>query len=194
MSVTQGFIVVITLPVAVAGMFFSDYLMRIYWKTQSTESVPLIGCMLSALIQGLGGATGPAISAMGRMWLGFLLNLIWGFLCIAIVAWCAAKMGAAAVTFGQAIAYVFLASMTFLYLRRSLPKGMLPRFFMGLGMACLVTILALVVPGAWRIWLGIPIVVCVSICGVRWFLGSEIQSVLGRGRPSTDQETISPCH
>lgn len=192
MSVTQGFIVVVTFPVAVACMFFSDYLMRIYWKTQSDESVPLIGCMLAALIQGLGGAIGPALSAMGRMWLGFMLNLVWGVLYIVIVACCAARMGAAAVTFGQAIAYAFLASLTFLCLRHNLPKGMLVRFFLGLGLAGLLTILALLAPGVWRTWLGIPIVIGVSVCGVRWFLGSEIRAVFRPGRPCIDQETVSP--
>jgi O-antigen/teichoic acid export membrane protein len=179
LSITQGFMVLVSFPICTGLMFLADTILRIYWKTTvSNESVVFIVLLSVALIQCLGAVTGSAIAAKGKMWLGLAFNLSWAVIYIGLVAVFVSKGGAASLAFGQAIAYICLTVWGFLYIRRDLPEGMLRRVFIGLCLTCLITIVCLLIPAPCRVWLSIPLVVSVSALVIRYLVNSEVRKAL----------------
>lgn len=176
MSITQGFIVMIAFPVCTGLMFFSDWLLRLYWKSTAQESLVLVLLLSVSLIQCLGAVGGSAIAAKGKMWMGLAYNLIWAAIYIAIVAAFVRKGGATTVAFALAIAYGVLTPLGFLYIRRDLPEGMLRRLYIALCFACIITMVCLVVPAPWRVGLAIPATVGAGAAALKYLVGIELRS------------------
>lgn len=156
LALTQSMMVLVSFPVCAGLMFYSDWLMRLYWRAAHFESAALIGCLLASLVQCLGAATGPALQARSRMWLGLAFNVSWGVTYIGVVALFVDRLGATALAFGQALAYILLTVWGFFYMRADLPPGMFRRVLLGLVFACVLGGVCLRLSPEWRTWLGAP--------------------------------------
>ncbi|MHC1765347.1 MAG: oligosaccharide flippase family protein [Verrucomicrobiia bacterium] len=178
LSLTQGTMVLTAFPVCAALMFFSDWLMRLYWKAGGAESHALILCVFASLVQCLGAATGPALQARSKMWLGVAFNVSWAAVYTGVSAALVGSLGATALALGQAVAYVVLTVWGFLYMKPELPEGMLRRVFLGLLVACTLAGICLAVPPSWRTWLGIPMTLGASALAVGFLIEPKLRQAL----------------
>ncbi len=178
LNMTQGLMVLIGFPACTMLMFFSDWVLRIYWKTTTRDSVVLIGLGSVALIQCLGATFGATIQAKGRMWISLTSTFIWATIYISLVAAFVGNGGAMTLAFGQAIAYWVVTPLGFLCIRDDVPEGMLHRLFLGLGLTFIITALCLVVPISWRPWLAVPVTVGVGMICLRKLVACEFRSAL----------------
>jgi O-antigen/teichoic acid export membrane protein len=181
-NLAQSLIVIIAFPFCSILMSFSDWLMQFYWKTSTFESNALIGCVFASLIACLGATTGTTIQARSKIWLGFVFNLSWGAIYLIFCYLLVNKLGALALAFGQVFAYILLTIWGFLYIRYDLPQGMLNRVFLGLSLACLMAGLYLSIPTGWRIWLGIPVTICVLWLTAKYLVSSDLRDLFHRNQ------------
>lgn len=162
-EITQTLTLGVVLPLGILLIYFSDFVMGFY-GAQFSRGVPsLIGVALTVMIMGVSAATGPAIQASGRMWIGFTVNLVWGVVMLGLVWMFAPGFGANALAYAPAAAYVVLAILTFLILRPELGKGALLRAAAAIVWSTGAAALALAVPATVRHILAVPLLV---ICAV----------------------------
>ena len=163
-EITQTLTLSVVLPLGILLIYFSDIVMGFY-GAQFSRGVPsLIGVALTVMIMGISAATGPAIQASGRMWIGFTVNLVWGVVMLGLVWIFAPRFGANALAYAPAAAYVVLAILTFLILRPELGKGALLRASAAILCSTGAAALALAVPATVRHILAIPLLaVCIGM-------------------------------
>ena len=154
---TQSLTVAIVVPAGALLMFLADPIMGLYGSEFVHGAPVLIGVVSSIMISSIGGGTGAAIEARGKMWRGLVLNLSWGAVLLAVVWASAGDWGARSLAFGSAIAYLVLSLWGFLYVRSDLPNGMLPRVFQTLGFVVCLTAVCVLLPPTARTILAAPV-------------------------------------
>lgn len=163
-EITQTLTLGIVLPLGVLLIFYSDYVIGFYGPQFSRGLPSLIGVALTVMIMGVSAASGPAIQASGRMWAGFTVNLIWGVVMLGLVWAYAPSLGAVALAFAPAAAYVVLAVVAFVILRAQLEKGVLLRAVAAMVWSTGAAAVALAVSPLVRHILGVPcFLVCVMV-------------------------------
>lgn len=153
---TQGLSMNAVIPAGVLLMFGADLLMKLYGDAFTEGDIVLIGTVATVMIQSVGAAGGPMIQSQGKMWFGFVQNLSWGVLLVAVVWFFGPSQGAKALAFGSALSYVVLTTWTYIYLSKDLPEGFLKRIFTSELFLLLTTALCILMPGKYRIFFSIP--------------------------------------
>ena len=156
LDLTQTVILAVTLPIGTALMYFVDFIMGIYGVEFSTGSTVLIGVISGTLIASIGAATGPALQAKGKIWLGVLFNLTYGIVLLGIVLLCVQHWGAASIAYGSAASYLVLTLWAFFYMRADLPEGMFKRVILSLLFIVCTTCICLYLTPIQRYYLAAP--------------------------------------
>lgn len=177
-EITQTLTLAVVLPLGVLLICFSDVVMGFYGAQFSRGVTSLIGVALTVMIMGVSAATGPAIQASGRMWTGFTLNLVWGMVMLGLVWIFAPRMGANALAYAPAAAYVALAILTFLVLRPDLGKGALLRALAVIVWSTGAAALALAVSATARHILAIPLLVVCMVATLYVFSTRHTRQLL----------------
>ncbi len=160
---TQGFSILAVLPVGTALMFLSDQVMKLYGSAFSAGGIVLVGVVAGVMIQSVVAATGPAIQAAGKMWVGFGINALWGTTLISVV-WAAAPVwGATGVAFAFVLSYLLLAIVSFAYLKPMLPANMAIRAFLSIGYVLVLTFTCVVLQPQARMFSAAPALL-ISAC------------------------------
>jgi len=105
MQKTHDVTVAIVFPIAIAIVFLSDVIIRLYGESFASGGAVVAAVGLTIAIMATGAATGPALQARGRMWLTFGINLSWGAVMLAFTWLMAESTGALAVAYGSALGY-----------------------------------------------------------------------------------------
>jgi len=178
MDMTQGLSILAAVPLSIIIMFLSDWIMRMYGRDFSDGTPVLLGVVFGITISAIGSAAGVGIAAKGIMWLGALLNLIWGAVLLAFVWALAPVWGAKSFALGFAVAYFILLVWSYWVLRRDLPNGMLKRTFSAAGYLLLVTLLSLCLSPVVRAILAGPMFVVSALVSLFWFVGQDLRRTL----------------
>lgn len=137
--ITQLLLNLLLIPISIFIMFFSQTIVKIYGKEYLNADVVISILIVSVLIQNLGSITGPLIQAKGKMWLGLFINLIWGGTLLVVVSIFVKELGAIALAFSYVVAYLVLNIVSYIYLKRYLPKNIvISNFIMELFVLCLL--------------------------------------------------------
>lgn len=94
----------IVTPFAVVGSVLSPWIMNLYGPGFSPSWPVLVVVLLTAAIFAIQHPVGHIISASGRMWLGFIMNLGWGLVFVTST-WCFLSKGALGLAGARGIAY-----------------------------------------------------------------------------------------
>jgi O-antigen/teichoic acid export membrane protein len=159
LRMTQSIMVAVAFPATTILMFGSGLILRLYGHGFQGGETVLIGVFATALIQCIGASTGTAIQARGKMWMGLLLNSSWAVTYLSFVYFTVTKLGANALAFGSAVAYMIMTLWTFVYLERRLPlpTGMLNRVWGSVAFAGFLVGGALICPPRLRVGLLVPV-------------------------------------
>jgi O-antigen/teichoic acid export membrane protein len=183
LRMTQSIMVATAFPVATVLMFGSGLILSLYGRGyQGGESV-VIGVVATTLIQCIGAATGTAIEARGRMWMGLLLNSSWAATYLGFVYLTVNQLGANALAYGLAISYTVLTVWGVIYLnpRLPLPEGMLKRLQLSIGLAFVLVVVALSCSPSLRLILLVPITIVTTMLTFAGVVDKEfMRAVFGR--------------
>jgi len=112
-------------PAVLVGSIISPWLMRLYgpefvdgWKT-------LIWCLINAGVLAVQVPAGQIMSAAGRMWAGFYMNMGWAIIFI-LLSFPMVRYGSEGLAFARLIAYVIHGAWTFVFafkVARQIPSG-----------------------------------------------------------------------
>jgi O-antigen/teichoic acid export membrane protein len=165
LKMAQSIIVAAAFPVATILMFGSGVILRVYGRGFSGGESVVIGLVATTLIQCIGQATGTAIEARGKMWMGFLLNSSWAAVYLGFVYLTVNRLGANALAYGLAVSYAVLAVWGFAYLksRLPLPTGMLKRLQLSVGLALVLVVIALICSPSLRLIFLLPITIVTTL-------------------------------
>jgi O-antigen/teichoic acid export membrane protein len=105
---------VIILPIVVFGSIFSPWIMRLYGQDYGVAWATLVFTFFAAGITALQSPAAQVISAFGRMWKVFLMNLSWGVVFIITVAGFI-EWGSLGLAVGRSIAYLIYAFLSFIF-------------------------------------------------------------------------------
>jgi O-antigen/teichoic acid export membrane protein len=192
LRMTQSIMVAVAFPVATALMFGSGLILHFYGPGfQGGESV-VIGLVATTLIQCVGAATGTAIEARGKMWMGLLLNSSWAAIYLGFVYLTVNQLGANALAYGLVISYTVLTVWGFVYLqpRLPLPEGMLKRLEFSVGLAFGLVVVALICSPAIRLILLVPITILTTLLTFTVVVDREfVRFALGRGSTEPPSES-----
>jgi O-antigen/teichoic acid export membrane protein len=165
LKMAQSLIVAAAFPAAAILMFGSGIILHLYGRGFSGGESVAIGLVATTLIQCIGAATGTAIEARGKMWIGFLLNSSWAAVYLGFVYLTVNRLGANALAYGLVVAYTVLAMWGFLYLkpRLPLPEGMFKQLQISVGLTLVLMVVALICTPALRLILLVPITVLTTL-------------------------------
>jgi O-antigen/teichoic acid export membrane protein len=165
-NTTQSLNLLFVFPVATAVLFGGEWITRLYGKQFVGGGTVMAGLALSFMILSIGTSAGALMQAQGKAWLGLCFNSCYGLVLVLITAVAAPRWGAAAITFGSAASYAFIALWGFYLLRRDLPDGMFKRIYLALFSAMAIAAVYCVVPAKIAGFIA-PIAVLIVIC-VTW--------------------------
>jgi O-antigen/teichoic acid export membrane protein len=112
-------------------IFFAAPLMSVFGKSYQNGSVTLALILLAVAVQGFGSTSAIALQCSHRLWMGLLLNVIWGAVLVCTTKVFASSIGASAGALGYVLGYaVLVAGQTWL-VRTSLPDGILRMTMLG---------------------------------------------------------------
>lgn len=100
------FIAIISLPIALIFSLLSNVIMTQYGNFFSEGSSVLIVILITATLSAIETPIGTLITASGRMWLGFFLNLAWAVVLL-ISSWFLISYGALGLAIAFLISYIF---------------------------------------------------------------------------------------
>lgn len=100
---------IIALIMAIGITLFSTFIMKSYGEDFAEGNIVLIILAFSTVLISINNVIGQAIASKGRMWIGFIFNLIWGIILLTS-SFILIKLGYGA----KGLAYSFLLSYTFL--------------------------------------------------------------------------------
>jgi O-antigen/teichoic acid export membrane protein len=104
-------IAVITLPIIFFGCIMSPYIMQVFGESFKNEWPTLVVALLSAGIFAIHVPIGNIITASGKMWISFILNLVWG-LSFILITWLLTSLGALGLALSRGAAYSVLVIVT----------------------------------------------------------------------------------
>jgi O-antigen/teichoic acid export membrane protein len=131
-DVSHSTISMIVVPAAILLAGAAGPIMALYGADFAHAQLVLIVVLGAAAVMDLGSAAGTAIVAIGRAWLGTLVNGFWAVMLILTMSLWGKHHGAAGLAGSFLVAYLVLWMCLFAYLRRSLPSGMFSRTVCGL--------------------------------------------------------------
>lgn len=127
MDITHRISSLAILPLHTAIIFLSDRIMRLY-GTGFAEGGPILaGVVLGVSISAMNTPLGTGIAALGRMWLGFYLNLVWAVFLLCAVGALAPAWGAKSFALGYPVSYLAQLILAYFHLRHTVPRAMLLR-------------------------------------------------------------------
>jgi len=192
LKITQSVMVAVAFPLAAVLMFGSGLILRFYGRGfRGGESV-VIGLVATTLIQCIGAATGTAIEARGKMWMGFLLNSTWAAAYLGFVYLTVNQLGANALAYGLAVSYTVLTVWGFAYLkhRLPLPEGMFKRLQLSVGLAFVLAGVALACTPSLRLMFLLPITILTTLMTFVGVVDKElVRSAFRRGTRAAATET-----
>lgn len=98
-------IAVVSIPIALLFSLLSNLLMSQYGNSFNEGSLTLIIILITATFLAIETPIGTIITASGRMWLGFYLNVAWAFVLI-IASWFLVSYGAIGLALAFLISYI----------------------------------------------------------------------------------------
>jgi O-antigen/teichoic acid export membrane protein len=110
--------ILITTIISLGVIVFSPIIMSTYGTSFSGGRSVLIILAITAILVSYNGVIGQAIASKGKMWIGFILNLMWALVLVLFTYWFV-KNGGGAFGFAEAnfYAYLFLSVATTLILK-----------------------------------------------------------------------------
>jgi O-antigen/teichoic acid export membrane protein len=102
----------IILPVVILGSLFSQTIMSLYGKGFSAGWSTLVFTLLAAGISAFQAPAAQVISAAGKMWMTFLMNLSWALAYVALSA-VLVQYGSLGLAIGRAVSYCFYGGWSF---------------------------------------------------------------------------------
>ncbi len=114
LRVSIGLSAAATLPVALIACFLSPYIMALYGSDFRSEWPTLAISLFTAVIFAIQLPVGDLIAASSRMWVGFVLNLVWSLVFLT-ATWLLLERGAAGLATARLLAYVAQAILSFIY-------------------------------------------------------------------------------
>ena len=175
---TQTVTVAIVFPIATLMMFLSDLIVRVYGVSFASGGPVVVAVAFTVSIMAVGAATGPAIQAKGRMWLGLGINMSWGVITLIFVWLTAHKAGALSIAYGSSLGYLLTTLWTFLFLRKDLPKGMLRRVFEAIIVSVALLIVCSALPPTARMIFAVPAALLVSWITLARLIDGHLQREL----------------
>jgi O-antigen/teichoic acid export membrane protein len=119
----------VVLPIVVIGCLLSPFIMQLYGAGFRSAWPILSVILITAGLLAVQIPVGQIIAASGKMWVGFIMNVGWGFTFI-FITWVLIEWGALGLALAKGGAYLLHATWTFgfayLYLlrkKRSLPSN-----------------------------------------------------------------------
>ena len=152
----QSSIVMAIFPLAALLMFGAPLILSFYGPTFADGDRVMAELSAAMMIASIGVATGAALQARERMWIGFGINLVYGAGLVAVAWWLTPRLGAEALAFGTAAGYAVTTVWTFAVLAREMPAGMLPRVGGAIGFTAAMLAAGLAVSPRLRPWLAVP--------------------------------------
>jgi O-antigen/teichoic acid export membrane protein len=198
LKMAQSLIVAAAFPAAAILMFGSGVILHLYGRGFSGGESVVIGLVATTLIQCIGAATGTAIEARGKMWMGFLLNSSWAAVYLGFVYLTVNQLGANALAYGLVVAYTVLAVWGWVYLRPRLPlpEGMFKQLQISVGLALVLVVVALVCSPSLRLILLVPIAVLTTLLVFATVVDKEfVRAAIGQEtrEANTESEVAGVC-
>lgn len=110
-------ITIIVVPVAVLLSFLSTFIMSCYGRAFSSGYLTLVFVIITSAFLAILTPISQFISASGKMWSGFFLNLIWVF-CLLILSYILVKWGALGIALARFMSYLILGLCTYFFVRK----------------------------------------------------------------------------
>jgi O-antigen/teichoic acid export membrane protein len=142
-TLNQNISILFIFPIAITFFVLNGFIMKLYGTEFEMGNKVLVFLILGISISGIGYPAGTMIQAKGRMWLGFVMNLTWGISLLAFTYAYYRQIGAMAYSVGFSIAHFLLLSWGYIYISKSLPKGMLIRTFLMVGLLVSIALLSI---------------------------------------------------
>lgn len=151
----------VVIPLYAAIIFLGDIIMRLYGKEFPAGYPVLAGLVFGMSLAALLNVAGSAFAALGKMWLGLSLNLVWAAAFVGGVIVLAPRLGAEGYALAFGISYVILFSATCLALKDVLLPATLRRIGLSMLAVLLITACGLMLTPAGRLYTSLP-VICLS--------------------------------
>lgn len=142
----------IVFPVAVLAMFASEALIRLYGRDFSAGGDLIVITCGTAMVISIGTASGAAIQAQGRMWLGLSINLSYALFLLTGTALFAPRYGGRALAWAAFTSYVLISLWSFHAIRDVLLGGLSGRMYTALLFSVAMTATCFLVPAPARLW------------------------------------------
>lgn len=109
------------LPFIFVFMIFSAFIMSTYGKGFIGHEVVLIYTLITAGLFAIQQPIGNLIAASGKMWIGFMMNFMWG-LAFVLLTLLSINTGARGISLSRFLAYLLLGVLQFIYVVKYLSK------------------------------------------------------------------------
>lgn len=76
--------ILFVLPIILLGVVFGRFILTLYGKGYEMGYIPFIIMLFSALLITIQSQIGSLFQAIGKMWIGFMLNLIWSIIVVGL--------------------------------------------------------------------------------------------------------------
>jgi O-antigen/teichoic acid export membrane protein len=175
-DVSQSVISMIVVPAAILMAGAAGPIMALYGTDFSHAQVVLIVVLGAAAVMDLGQVASTAIVAIGRAWLGVLVNGFWAVILILVMLWWGRHHGAAGLAGSFLVAYLVLWVCLFAFLRPTLPPGIFFRTVCGL--ALLLSSLAILsaLPNTVRLAAALPLSAATLAILYKRLISSDVRS------------------
>lgn len=177
----------IVIPLYAAIIFLGDAIMRLYGKDFPEGYPVLAGLVFGISLAAVLNVAGTAFAALGRMWLGLSLNLLWSAAFVGGVIALAPRLGAEGYALAFAVAYAILFCVTCLALKSILLPATLRRIGLSLLSILLITACGLMLTPASRLYASLPVLIlsvllAIHIGGTETFMKAytKLRSALER--------------
>lgn len=163
---TQKASAMIVIPLYAAIIFLGDVIMRLYGKDFPAGYPVLAGLVFGISLAAVLNVAGTAFAALGKMWLGLSLNLLWSAAFIGGVIVSAPLLGAQGYALSFAVAYAILFCVTCLALKDILMPTTLRRIGLSLLAILLITACGLLLTPAGRLYASLPVMVLSGLLAI----------------------------
>lgn len=103
-------------------LFLTPIIIKFYGKAYSDAFYPMIIMFITTVFISVNNVIGQVIASQGKMWLGFMVNFLWGivllFLSYIFINYY--LLGAIGISLAYLISYIFLTCVQFIFVRRIL--------------------------------------------------------------------------
>jgi O-antigen/teichoic acid export membrane protein len=171
----QNMTVFAVFPVATILMFISDWIIKLYGKTFSDGSSVFVLVIGSIMIISVGKALGPMIMAKNKMWIGLLINGLWGLTFVGLSWLLAPHLGAKAIAISFAASYLVNYTVSFIYLLKDIPPGLIKRVSLSTIYIILLTLICFYMTPAQRIYSTVPALILTFITTLFIFISSDFR-------------------